>query len=309
MEEKLMVTSSPHLQDKASTSSIMLDVCIALLPALICAEIIFGVRVLLVTGVSVAACFIFEYLLNMITKRPQTISDLSCAVTGILLAFCLPVSLPLWMVVIGDFVAIVIVKGLFGGIGQNFANPAATARIVLMLSFPVQMTTWTAPVGADATASATVLDMVKHGTAGEMPSLWQMFIGYQGGSLGETCAAALIVGGIYLLFRKVIQPHVPLAFIGTVAIFSLLTGRDPLVQILSGGVMLGAIFMATDYTTSAITPVGKVVFGIGCGLLTCLIRFFSSSVEGVSYAILLMNILCPFVDRLTRSRPFGGAKA
>ena len=309
MEDKLMVTSSPHLQDKASTSSIMLDVCIALLPALIWSEILFGVRALLVTGVSVAGCILFEYLFNVVTKRRQTVSDLSCIVTGILLAFCLPVSIPLWMVLIGDFVAIVIVKGMFGGIGQNFVNPALTARIVLMLSFPVAMTTWTAPAGADATASATVLDMLKNGSTEAMPSLWQMFIGYQSGSLGETCAAALLLGGIYLVARKVILPHIPLAYIGTVAICSLIGGYDPLVQILSGGLMLGAIFMATDYTTSAITPWGKIVFGIGCGLFTCLIRFFAASVEGVSYAILLMNILCPFVDRLTRSRPFGGAKA
>ena len=219
--------------------------------------------------------------------------------TGILLAFNLPVTLPLPFAAIGTFVAIVITKQLFGGIGQNFANPAIVGRIVLMLSFTGRMTNWVIPNGLDAVSSATPLVT---GNA----SYFDLFIGRCGGCLGETSAAALLAGGIYLVAVKVITPHAPLAFIGTVYAISAVTGRDPIYQILSGGLMLGAIFMATDYVTTPVTKKGRVIFGIGCGVITCVIRFWCSAPEGVSYSILLMNIASPYIDMFTRRKPFGG---
>lgn len=306
--EKLIVTSSPHVKSSTTTSTIMRDVIIALIPALIASNIIFGLRAGLVTAVCVASCVGFEYLSRRIMNKKNTISDLSAVVTGIILAFNLPSTMPLWMCVIGSFVAIVIVKQLFGGIGQNFANPAITARIVLLVSFGTQMTNWAAPkiaAVADAVTGATPMAQI---AAGETPNLLNMFLGTTGGSLGETSALALLIGGIYLVYRKVINPIIPVAFIGTVFVFTAVLGVNPLAQILGGGLFLGAIFMATDYSTSPVTNMGKLIFGIGCGLITVLIRVFGSYPEGVSFAILLMNILVPYIDKATRLKALGGKR-
>jgi electron transport complex protein RnfD len=307
-----IVSTSPHVRTKRTTRGIMLDVCIALLPALGAAIWLFGLRALAITLLSVACCVGFEALWCVLLKRPQTIGDCSAAVTGMLLAFNLPATLPLWMVPIGALVAIVVVKLLFGGVGQNFANPAITARIVLMLSFTLPMTTWNAPTGhsfgADAIATATPLKLLGGEAAGEaLPTLWQMFLGQHGGSLGETCALALLLGFAWLLFRKVVSPIAPLCFVGTVALLSLLKGGPAFMayEVLGGGLLLGAVFMATDYSTTPVSSKGKVVFAVGCGLLTCLIRFFGNMPEGVSFSILMMNLLVSHIERFTAPRVFG----
>lgn len=310
----LVVSPSPHIVDNVTTSRIMLDVLIALIPAFIMSSFIFGPRAILLTVTCIASCVLFEAGFQYLIKKDSTINDLSAVVTGVLLGFNLPSSLPFWMAIVGSFMAIVIVKQLFGGIGQNFANPAITARIVLLLSFTTPMTTWPLPkqlLGTtDAVTGATPLGVLKMGTdLSSLPSNMDLFLGFVGGSLGETSAIALLIGGIYLLWRKVIEPWIPLAFIGTVFIFAFLTGQDPVFHILAGGVMLGAFFMATDYTTSPITTPGKIIFGVGCGLITMTIRLFGSYPEGVSYSILLMNILTPQIDTLTRGKTYGGVKA
>ena len=308
MKTKLMVSPSPHIHDAVSTQSIMRDVLIALVPALIASVVIFGFRALVLTAVCIASCMIFEYFTRRILGRSNDVGDLSAAVTGMLLAFNLPVGLPLWMAILGCFFAIVIVKQLFGGIGQNFANPAIAARIFLLLSFSLPMTTW---VQVNKVSGATPLAQMALERAGEaqiLPSYLEMFLGLRGGCLGETCALALIIGGIYLIARRVITPTIPLAYIGGVAVLALLFGEDPLMHIMSGGCLIGAIFMATDYTTSPVTEKGKVIFGLGCALLTMIIRIFGSYPEGVSYAILLMNIVCPLINKYTRTKPFGGVQ-
>ena len=311
---KLTVHSSPHLHGQDSTRSLMLDVIIALAPALIASVVLFGFRALLVTVVTVAAAVLAEFLTRKVLKRPQTIGDLSAVVTGMLLAFNLPVGIPLWIAALGSVIAIVVVKQLFGGIGQNLVNPALAARIVLMVSFASRMTTWVAPMqwmnGSDAVTTASPLGVIAEGTGETLPSLMDMFLGLRAGCLGETCGAALLLGGIYLVVRRVISPTIPLCFIGSVALFSLLFGAEggPLFQILAGGVMLGSIFMATDYTTSPMTFWGKVIFGVGCGFLTMVIRMFGSLPEGVSFSIVIMNILVPHIEKLTRPRPFGDLK-
>ncbi|MBP1581881.1 MAG: RnfABCDGE type electron transport complex subunit D [Oscillospiraceae bacterium] len=303
-----MVSPSPHIHDAVSTQSIMRDVLIALVPALIASVVIFGFRALVLTAVCIASCMIFEYFTRRILGRSNDVGDLSAAVTGMLLAFNLPVGLPLWMAILGCFFAIVIVKQLFGGIGQNFANPAIAARIFLLLSFSLPMTTW---VQVNKVSGATPLAQMALERAGEaqiLPNYLEMFLGLRGGCLGETCALALIIGGIYLIARRVITPTIPLAYIGGVAVLALLFGEDPLMHIMSGGCLIGAIFMATDYTTSPVTEKGKVIFGLGCALLTMIIRIFGSYPEGVSYAILLMNIVCPLINKYTRTKPFGGVQ-
>ncbi len=277
----------------------MLHVIIATVPAMAASAIFFGWRALTLVAFCALTSMIWERLCRLIMKRPDSTDDLSALVTGILLAFNLPVTLPIWCAAIGTFAAIVITKQLFGGIGHNFANPAIVGRIVLMLSFTGRMTEWVIPNGLDAVSSATPLVT---GTA----SYFDLFIGRCGGCLGETSAAALLAGGIYLVAVKVITPHAPLAFIGTVYALSAITGRDPIYQILSGGLMLGAIFMATDYVTTPITKKGRVIFGIGCGIITCVIRFKCNAPEGVSYSILLMNIVTPYIDMFTRKKAFGG---
>lgn len=302
---QMIVSVSPHLKDKTSTQSIMRDVLIALFPALVAAYLIFGWRSLLVTAVCVFSCVGSEWLYEKLMGKQNTVSDLSAAVTGVLLAYNLPVGIPLWQAVIGSLVAVIVVKQLFGGLGQNFANPAITARIVMLLAFSGTITTWVFP---DAVSSATTLSILKGEGSGSLPALMDMFLGLRGGSLGETSALALLIGGAYLLIRRVISWHTPVAFVGTVFILTLLLGKQPEYQLMSGGLLLGAFFMATDYSTTPSTNSGRLIFGIGCGLITVLIRVWGNYPEGVSFSILLMNILTPYISKLTRPRPLGGAK-
>ena len=289
--EKMLVSPSPQIRDNISTSKVMTHVLVALCPALAMSAYVFGGRALMLTGFCMITALIWERLCNLIMKRPDSTKDVSALVTGMLLAFNLPVTMPYWQAAIGTFVAIVIVKQLFGGLGQNFANPAIVGRIVLMLSFTSNMTTWAVPQywkenGKEIVTSATPL-------VTETASYKDLFLGYTGGCLGETCALALLIGGIYLIVRKIISPVTPIAFIGTVALLNLIAGNDVLYQVLAGGLILGAFFMATDYVTTPVTPTGKLIFGIGCGIITFLIRQFGSYPEGVSFSILLMNIVTP----------------
>ena len=300
---KLIATSNPHIRSNDTTRSIMLDVIIAMLPALIWSVVEFGVRALAVTLVSVAGSVFFEWLYRNILKKPQSVGDLSAVVTGMLLSFVCPVNVAYWQILIGDAFAIIMVKQLFGGIGKNFANPALVGRIVLFLSFSKTMTAWVFP---DAVSSATPLAQL---AAGQKPELWTLLLGNHGGCIGETCALALLLGGAYLLLRGVITWQTPVCFVGTVFVLSLILGQDAVRQILSGGLLLGAFFMATDYVTAPQTCWGRALFGIGAGLLTCLIRFYGSYAEGVSFAILFMNILTPYLSKWTRSKPLGGVPA
>ena len=300
-----LIEPAPHIKSKITTQKIMLHVIIAMMPAVIASTVIYGLRALLMIVICSTACVLSEWLFEKITKRPKTISDLSSVVTGILLAFNLPPTLPFYMGIIGSVVAIVVVKNFFGGIGQNFANPAITARIVLMLSFSSYMTTWVEPfyynMTADAVSTATPL------TSEKTPELMDMLL-VKSGCIGECCSAALLLGGLYLIALRIINPITPIAYIGTFALLTWLTGGDVPIQILSGGLILGSFFMATDYATTPITWKGKLIFAVGCGLLTFLIRSFGTMPEGVSYSILIMNILTPFIDKLTISRPFGAKK-
>ena len=309
--EKLIVSSSPHFNGGKTTQNIMLDVIIALTPAMIASVILFGFRAAVVILTCVAACVASEYLSRRVMKRPQTVGDLSCVVTGILLALNLPSTINPLIAIFGSVAAIVVVKQMFGGIGQNFVNPALTGRIILLNSFPSRMTHWVQPfdyaAGADAVTTATPLGILKEG-GGELPSYLDLFLGNTGGCLGETCALAILLGGIYLIVRRVISPVIPVTYLATVAVLSFFMGRDPLFDLLSGGLMLGAIFMATDYTTSPLYFWGRVVFAFGCGLITMLIRQYGSLPEGVSYSIILMNILTPLIERYIKPRPFGAMK-
>lgn len=305
MENKLHISVSPHLHRKRTTTGIMLDVIIALLPTTIAGVVIFGLRALAVIGVCVASSVLSELLFNLILKKKQTIKDLSCVVTGLLLALNLPANAPLWQCAVGSVFAIIVVKCIFGGIGKNIVNPAITARVFMLVAFGSLAKT-AFPVGMDATAGATPL------VSETTPDIMDLLLGKTGGCIGETCAIALLVGGVYLLIRKVISWHIPVAFIGTVFIFSFFVKdfsvSEALVQVLSGGLLIGAIFMATDYTTSPSTALGKVVFGIGAGIITALIRFWGIYPEGVSFGILLMNILNPYICSLTARKLFGGGK-
>ncbi|MBQ7962729.1 MAG: RnfABCDGE type electron transport complex subunit D [Clostridia bacterium] len=317
--KKLTVSASPHVRSPKTVPGIMLDVIIALVPALIASVVLFGFRSLLVTAVCVVSCIASEYIARKIMKRDNTIGDLSAIVTGMLLAFNLPVSIPLWMCVVGSVFAIVVVKQFFGGIGQNFVNPAIGGRIMMLVSFASAMTDWTAPLewfkngGIDAMSTATPLaSLTANGDYSSLPSLLDMFLGVRGGCLGETCALALILGGIYLVARRVIKPVIPLCFIGTVAVIMLIAGKGDfefmLYEVLSGGLLIGAIFMATDYATSPLTTKGKIIFAVGCGVITSVIRLFANLPEGVSYSIIIMNILVPHIESITRPRPFGAEK-
>ena len=313
MEQKLIVSPSPHLRSGATTQKIMLDVIIALTPAAIASCILFGVQALILILTCVGSCVLAEYLSRRVMKRDNTIFDLSAVVTGILLAFNLPVTISPLIAIFGSVVAIVVVKQMFGGIGQNFVNPALTARIVPMASFPAKMSNWVVPFwyrigNPDAITTASPLGLLKQGAADQLPNHLDMLLGARAGCLGETCAIALLLGGIYLIVRKVISPVIPLCYLGTVAVISLLAGRDVIFELLSGGLLLGSIFMATDYTTSPINRNGRIVFAVGCGILTMLIRMFGSLPEGVSFSIILMNILVPHIERMTRPRPFGVKK-
>lgn len=310
----LRVSSSPHVRGKNSTQRIMLDVIIALLPAVIAATIIFSWRVLLLVGVCVATCVISELLCRIAMKRDNTVGDLSAVVTGLLLALNLPPTLPVWMAMLGSVVAIVVVKQFFGGLGQNFVNPAIAGRIILTLCFASAMTAYvepiTHPITVDGVTCATPLGVFAGGE-GALPPLSHMLLGLRSGSLGETSALALIIGGIYLIIRRVISPIIPATFISTVFVCAFLKEMSlefAVYHVLSGGLLLGAIFMATDYVTSPISKLGKVIFGVGCGIITVVIRFWGSLPEGVSYAILLMNILTPHIDNLTLPKAFGKVK-
>lgn len=311
-DKKLTVSASPHVRSAQTVSGIMLNVIIALIPALAASVWLFGLRVLLVCAVTVSVSVLSEYIARKVMKRHNTIGDLSAVVTGLILAFNLPVSIPLWMAAIGSVIAIVVAKQFFGGIGQNFVNPAIAGRIILMVSFPTAMTTWTAPFAYKSTQGTITTATPLAAEESELPNLLKMFLGMRGGSLGETCAAALIIGGLYLIIRKIISPAIPLSFIGTVAVIMLIAGKGDLsfvaYQLLSGGLMLGAFFMATDYATSPINFKGRIIFGIGCGIITSMIRLFGSLPEGVSFAIILMNILVPHIENLTTPKPFGTAK-
>lgn len=309
MQNKMYVSASPHIRNNENSRKIMLDVIIALVPAVIASIIFFGYWAVITLVVTVGSCVFFEYISRKIMKRDNTIGDLSAVVTGILLALNLPCNINPFISVFGSLVAIVVVKQMFGGIGQNFVNPAITARIVLLVSFPVAMTTWPKAFfynqGADALSSATPL---ANNIQGIKTSYFDLFIGNTGGSMGETCALALIIGGIYLVVKKIISPIIPLCFIGSVFVMALCLGQDPIFHILSGGVMLGAIFMATDYTTSPMTKWGKVIFAVGCGIITVLIRLYANLPEGVSYSIILLNILVPHIEKITMPKPFGEGK-
>lgn len=302
MKELLTVASSPHIKRPDTTRVIMSDVVIALAPAATYGCILFGLRALAVLITSVSVAVLCEFLWNKALKKPNTIKDMSAVVTGLLLGMNLPPTLPLWQAAIGSAAAIIVVKQMFGGLGHNFANPAIAARIILLVSFPASMTRFTEPV-SDAVTSATPLA----GTAGTL-SFKTLFFGMHAGSIGETSAFLLIVGGLYLVIRRVITPIIPVCFIGTVALLSLISGESVMLSVLGGGLILGAVFMATDYTTSPTTSLGKAVFAVGCGIITFVIRKFGSLPEGVSYSILLMNILVPHINRFTLSKPFGFEK-
>ena len=309
----MTVSFAPHIRDRVTTSRIMLDVVLALCPALVASVLIFGPRAALVVGVCVTSCVFFEWAYQKIVKKETTVADLSAVITGILLAFNLPVGIPLWMAIFGSGVAIILVKQLFGGLGRNFANPAITARIVMFMSFPAAMATWT-PIGAtvvtgatpNAISGATPLALIQAGDLYALPSMLDMFLGTRMGTLGETSAIALLIGGVYLIARRVITWHIPVTFIGTVVLLTALLGEQPMFQMFAGGLFLGAIFMATDYPTSPQTAKGRIIFGIGCGLLTVLIRVWGSYPEGVSFAILFMNVLVPFINKFTLKKPLGG---
>ena len=302
MKELLTVASSPHIKRPDTTRSIMSDVVIALAPAATYGCILFGLRALAVLITSVSVAVLCEFLWNKALKKPNTIKDMSAVVTGLLLGMNLPPTLPLWQAAIGSAAAIIVVKQMFGGLGHNFANPAIAARIILLVSFPASMTRFTEPV-SDAVTSATPLA----GTAGTL-SFKTLFFGMHAGSIGETSAFLLIVGGLYLVIRRVITSIIPVCFIGTVALLSLISGESVMLSVFGGGLILGAVFMATDYTTSPTTQLGKAVFAVGCGIITFVIRKFGSLPEGVSYSILLMNILVPHINRFTLSKPFGFEK-
>ncbi len=320
----LYVSPSPHRAADNSTAKVMMMVIIALIPAAMAGCVFFGARAALIMSVCIVSCVIFEAVCRIIMKKEQTVSDLSAIVTGLLLGMNLPATVPVYVAVIGSFVAIVIVKQLFGGIGQNFANPAITARIVLMLSFTSYMSNnWAVPYWysdvVDAKTGATPLaaewlTYTENGVNYKMApfTLGEMFFGETGGCIGETCAAALIAGGLFLIIIRVISPATPIAFIGSFALLTFLytgSGTETLYGVLAGGLLIGAFFMATDYATTPITTKGKIIFGIGCGVITFVIRSFGSYPEGVSFSILIMNLLTPYIDKLTRTVPFGAKKA
>ena len=325
---KLIATSNPHIRSNETTRSIMLDVIIAMLPALALAIFNFGLRALTLTAVSVVGCVFWEWLYRKLMKKPQSIGDLSSVVTGMLLAFVCPVQMPYWMIIIGDFFAIVVVKQLFGGIGKNFLNPALAGRAVLLASYAGTMTSWVDPAvnkaaiigsNADIVTTATPLAIMKTGDFAELlsaHSVGSMFVGTGiPGSLGEVSALALLIGGVYLIWRKVINWQTPVAYIATVAVLTFLFPKQGsglewmLYSIFGGGLFLGAFFMATDYATSPVTKKGQFIFGIGCGLFTVLIRYFGSYNEGVCYSIMVMNLFVALIDKYTKPTRFGVVKS
>ena len=310
----LRLSTGPHILARPSTRSIMLDVLIALLPTTAAGIYLFGIDAAIVLLISVASAVLAEGIWQKITRRPVQVGDLSAAVTGLLLGLNLPSSSPWWMAVIGSAVAIILIKQIFGGIGQNFLNPALAARAVLLTSWPARMTTFFLPerlinIGTqsaaqvgDAVTSATPL--AKGGTA-----IMDLLMGNIPGTIGEVCKVAILIGFVYLVVRRVIGPHIPVLFVGTVALMTLLMGGDPLTAILSGGVLLGAVFMATDYVTNPMTLIGQCIFAVGCGIIVVVIREEGNYPEGVTYAILLMNIVTPLIDKAIKRRVYGEVKA
>ena len=312
MNNQLTVSSSPHIRCNDTTRRIMLDVLIALLPTTVAGCVIFGLGALAVIAASVIGALLSEFLFNLITKRENSLGDLSAAVTGLILALNLHANTPWWQCLIGSAFAIVVVKCLFGGLGHNFANPAVTGRIFLLISFAGSVGGAAFPTVVDLEATSTPLETLASGAADSLPSLTDMFIGLRGGAIGEVCLAAILLGCAYLVLRRVIRVEVPLAFVLTVFLLSLILTNDPklaLYHIMSGGLLFGAVFMATDYVTTPITRTGKIVFAVGCGIITVLIRFYGSYPEGVSFSILLMNILSPYIEKWTAKKPLGGKSA
>ena len=308
MSEKLRLSVSPHIHSGRSTAGLMRDVIIALIPTTIAGAVIFGLRALLVVAVCIASCVLLEAVFNIAMKKDQTVGDLSAALTGLLLGLNLPANIPVWQCIVGSVFAIIIVKCLFGGIGCNLVNPAITARVFMLIAFG-SMTVQANPTVIDTVSGATPLSS----EVVEKVNLLDLFLGLKGGAIGEVCGAALLIGFVYLLIRRVITWHIPVSFIGCVFVLSLFIESfdfaAALSMVLSGSLLIGAIFMATDYVTSPNTAWGKVVFGLGAGLLTFLIRYFGVYPEGVSFAILFMNILTPYIESWTAHKVFGGKKA
>ena len=310
---KLIVSSSPHIRTKKETPRIMLDVIISLLPATAAGIYIFGIRALLVVATCILASVVSEFVFNLIVKKEQTVFDLSAVVTGLILALNLRADAPVWQCVIGSVFAIIVVKCLFGGLGCNFANPAVTGRVFLLLCFTADIGGGALPLvssNPELVSGATPLSVIAEG--GELPSLLDMFLGFRGGAIGETCIAAILLGFVYLVARKVIHFETPVIMVATVFILSLIVDNSftlAVYQVLAGGLVFGAVFMATDYVTTPITRSGKMIFAFGCGLITFLIRYFGTYPEGVSFSILLMNILSPYIEKWTAPRALGGKKA
>ena len=320
MEDRLIVTASPHIRDASTTRGLMGNVVIALLPAVLAAGLIFGVQALVLVAVTTLACVAFEYIYEKLLKKSNTVGDLSAVVTGIILALNMPVGMPLWFAVVGAFVAIVITKQLFGGLGYNFANPALVGRVFLLIAYPVQMTSFPVPVNGsfDALSGATPLAAVKHGAAADVLGVQELLLGNMPGSLGEVAALALICGFVYLLWRRVITWQIPVTILGTMALFAFVVAaakgglsagpvlwQFPLFHVLAGGALLGAIFMATDYSTSPMTVRGGVIFAAGIGVITMLIRLWGAYPEGMSFAILIMNACVPLINKYVKPKRFG----
>ncbi len=305
-----VVSGTPHVRSKESIQSIMRDVIIALVPASVMGIYYFGLRALMLMVAAIVSAVFFEWLYQKLLKKPITISDLSAVVTGLLLAMNLPAAAPVWVAIVGSAFAIIFAKQLFGGLGQNFINPALAGRAFLLASYPTEMTSWTSAgnFGVDAVAVATPMAQLKGGVMPDA-SFTDVLVGNIGGCIGETCAIALIIGGIYLIAKHVINWKVPVIYIATVFVLTALIGRKglrvPVYEIFAGGLMLGAFFMATDYASSPVTSKGQIIFALGCGLLTTLIRIFGGYPEGVSYSILIMNLTVPLIERLTEPTIFG----
>ena len=313
MEKNLLVSASPHIRDHITTRRIMLDVVIALTPAALSGIYFFGWKAALLIAVCIVSCVVFEYIMVKIRKKPLSIGDCSAIVTGLLLALSLTPGLPVWMAILGCFIAIVVIKQLFGGIGYNFINPALGARVFMIISFAQAMTTWVEP-GLDAVSSATPLAIMKQAEAGAvLPDMSDMLLGNIGGCIGETSVIALLIGAVWLLARTVITWHIPVFYLGSVALLTWMLGGEgvfngnPLLHLVTGGLLLGAVYMATDYTTTPMTKKGSIIFAIGCGVVTSVIRLYGALPEGVSFAILFMNLLVPLIDRYTIPKNFGGA--
>ena len=308
MDDRLIVTASPHIRDNATTRGLMGNVLIALVPSIVASGLIFGMRAILLTAVTTLACVVFEYLYCKLMHKPNPVGDLSACVTGVILALNMPVSMPLWIAIVGALVAIVIIKQLFGGLGYNFANPALVGRIVLFLGFTSRMTAYVYPdMSVDALASATPLNAAVdlHSV-----SFVDMLLGIHGGMMGETCVIAILLGLAYLLFTHTIEFTIPASIVGTMYVLTLLATRDPYIALLdcmSGGLLFGAVFMATDYVTSPMSTKGGIIFGVGIGFITLMIRYFGSYPEGMSFAILIMNSTVPLLNKWFHQRKYGRA--